>query len=106
MTYHIYHLVDPHDNTVRYVGCCSDPKARLRNHCNESKRRQTTKKTRWIHALMAENTLPALVIVATYTDALASKTAEHNEILRHKATIFNIHDPLKFPSIIAKKGKK
>jgi len=106
MTFHIYHLIDPHDGTVRYVGRCTDPKARLRNHCNESQRRQTTKKSQWIHALMEKSTLPAMVIVATYTDAKAATIAEHEEILRHKATVFNIHDPFKFPSNIAKKGKK
>jgi len=105
MKFHIYHLIDPHDNSVRYVGRCTDPKARLRNHCNESQRRQTTPKTRWIHALMAQSTLPAMVIVATYTDAAAAQIAEHDEILRHKATVFNIHDPFKFPTVIAKKGK-
>lgn len=106
MTFHIYHLVCPIDNVVRYVGRCSDPKARLRNHCNESQRRQTTPKTRWIHALMAQNKLPAMIIVATYSDPIQAQAAESAEILRHKATVFNIHDPFKFPSTIAKKAKK
>lgn len=47
MTFHIYHLVDPITHLVRYVGRCTDPKARLRNHCNEAARRQTTDKHRW-----------------------------------------------------------
>jgi len=106
MTFHIYHLIDPHDGIVRYVGRCTDPKARLRNHCNESQRRQSTPKTRWIHALMASNTLPAMIVVATYTDACQAQIAEYEEIVRHKATVFNIHDPFKFPTVIAKKGKK
>ena len=106
MTFHIYHLIDPHDGSVRYVGRCTDPKARLRNHCNESQRRQTTPKTRWIHALMAANKLPAMIVIATYSDPRAAQIAEHQEILRHRATIYNIHDPFKFPSVIAKKGKK
>lgn len=55
---------------------------------------------------MAQNKLPAMIIVATYSDPIQAQAAESAEILRHKATVFNIHDPFKFPSTIAKKAKK
>lgn len=106
MTFHIYHLIDPHDGAVRYVGRCTDPKARLRNHCNESQRRQTTAKLRWIASLMQANTLPALIVVSTHTNPEQARNAEHSEMIKHKTTIYNVFDPLKFPAVIAKKGKK
>ncbi len=106
MTFHIYHLVDPTDNVVRYVGRCSDPKARLRNHCNEAQKRQTTPKHRWINALLADNKTPVLVIVGRYTDPIQARDAESLETKAHALTIYNVFDPLKFPSVIAKKGKK
>jgi hypothetical protein len=104
--FHIYHLIDPITHQVRYVGRCTDTKARLRNHCNEAARRQTTEKHRWINALLAAGRVPVLLVVGVYADAVQSRQCESNEFHRHKATLFNVHDPLRFPAVIAKKGKK
>jgi hypothetical protein len=106
MTFHIYHLVDPITHQVRYVGRCTDPKARLRNHCNEAARRQTTEKHRWINGLLAKNRMPMLIVVATSDDPEQSRQREADEFHRHKASLFNVHDPARFPAVIAKKGKK
>jgi len=106
MTFHVYHLVDPTDKTIRYVGRCADPKARLRNHFNEARRRQTTDKHRWINALLDAGTMPVLVVVGIYTDAAESRQREADECARHRQTIYNVHDPLRFPLKNFKKGKK
>lgn len=106
MTFHVYHLIDPKDGVVRYVGRCTDPKARLRNHCNESARRNTTRKHAWINGLLEQNKIPALVVVFTSTSPLISRQRESEEFNRHKETLFNIHDPMRFPAVIAKKGNK
>ena len=105
-TFHIYHLIDPISGQVRYIGRCTDPKARLRNHCNEAARRQTTDKHRWINALLQKNRMPLMVIVATSSDPDESRAIESREFNLHKAGLFNIHAPMKFPAVIAKKGNK
>lgn len=106
MSFHVYHLVDPLTRQVRYIGRCTDTKARLRNHCNEAARRQTTGKHAWINGLLQQNRMPILVVVAILEDAEMSRARESEEFNRHKATLFNIHDPAKFPAVIAKKAKK
>ena len=80
--FHVYHLVDPTDKAVRYVGRCQDPKARLRNHCNEARRRQTTEKHRWINRLIQAGTMPVLVVVGVYADAAESRQREAEEWAR------------------------
>lgn len=104
--FYIYHLVDPTTRQVRYIGRCSDPKARMRNHCNEATRRQTTEKHRWINGLLAQNRMPIMVVVEVSIDPNESRAIESREFNLHRGTIFNIHDPARFPSVIAKKGKK
>ena len=104
--FHVYHLIDPITHEVRYVGRCANPKARLRNHCNEAARRQTTAKHRWINGLIAQGRLPVLVVIGVSDDPEQSRALESREFHRHKASLFNVHDPLRFPAIIAKKWKK
>lgn len=104
--FHIYHLVDPTDKTVRYVGRCTDPKARLRNHCNEAARRTSTQKHAWINALLEAGRIPVLVVVARLSDARMARARESEEIERHRKTVFNLHAPERFPDVIRKKGRK
>jgi hypothetical protein len=55
----IYVLIDPRDDTVRYVGRSVDPKTRLAYHIADS----TGRKREWIHELKAEGILPRMEIV-------------------------------------------
>lgn len=106
MAFHIYHLIDPTDGVVRYVGRCTDPKARFRNHCHEAKRRSTTRKHAWINGLLEQHKAPVLIVVCVTTCPWLSRQQESAEFMRHQDTVFNTHDPLRFPAIIAKKRKR
>lgn len=93
--FHVYHLIDPRDKAVRYVGMTQTPRARLRAHIQEAREAQNTNKKRWIAGLMAEGLEPVQVICATFCTELAARARESAECHQHAATIFNIHDPRK-----------
>jgi hypothetical protein len=92
---HVYHLVDPRDRVVRYVGKTGKPQARLKEHIRESEERQNTAKKRWIHELLADGLRPVLVIVDSYPSEPLARDRESAECHQHAATIYNIHDPAK-----------
>lgn len=92
---HVYHLVDPVDRVVRYVGKTASPKARLKAHIAESVERQNTAKKQWIHGLLQRGLQPVLVIAETHADEAAARQAESRHCHLHLATIHNIHDPAK-----------
>lgn len=93
--YHVYHLVDPQTRAVMYIGKSTAPKARHRQHIQESRERQNTAKKQWIHRLLASGLEPVLVIVAEYSTEPEARTRESAECHAHRATILNIHDPAK-----------
>lgn len=62
---YIYALVDPRDNTVRYVGQTDDMKRRYSEHTN---RIESTTKGAWIQELRALNLKPSLVQLDTCDD--------------------------------------
>lgn len=93
--FHVYHLIDPNDRTVRYVGKSTKPKARLAQHLADAAAGDNTKKKRWIRGLVAAGQKPVLVIAGTFaTDPLA-RAFESAECHRHLSTVYNIHDPAK-----------
>jgi len=92
---HVYHLVDPLDRVVRYVGMTKHPRTRLRAHIEESREQQNTRKKTWIAGLLAKGLEPVLVVVATYPDEVLGRRAESAEVWRHVDTIYNLHDPAK-----------
>lgn len=95
MTHYIYHLIDPRDKTVRYVGKTTKPKSRLRAHIKESQERQNTEKKRWIAGLLEVGLEPVLVIVASLPDEPDARILESDSCKEYAETIFNIHDPAK-----------
>lgn len=95
MTTVVYHLVDPRDHAVRYVGKSTAAAARLKAHIAESLERQNTRKKAWIHELHLQGLQPVMVIVGRYATDLHARAAESRECHRHLATILNIHDPAK-----------
>lgn len=93
--HHIYHLIDPRDRLVRYVGKSTNPTARLRAHIQEAKDAQNTAKKRWIAELAAIGLAPVLVVAATAQDEPTARRLESAHCHHHAATIHNLHDPNK-----------
>lgn len=94
-THSIYHLVDPVDRSVRYIGKSTNPRARYRTHCKEAAARQDTAKQLWISQLARIGLKPVLIIIATYPDEASARQRESQECHQHRSTILNIHDPAK-----------
>ena len=61
---HIYVLICPISNKIRYVGQSNDPKRRYRRHIYDSKRR-TDHKSNWIKKLISKDLKPILKIIHT-----------------------------------------
>lgn len=56
----IYALIDPRDQTIRYIGKSDDPHKRLLVHLRE---KSDTYKNRWIKSLQSQGLVPELLIV-------------------------------------------
>ena len=56
---YIYALLDPRDNEVRYIGKTINPKRRLVEHLNDSKR-EYNYRAMWIKSLLKENLKPLI----------------------------------------------
>jgi len=56
---YIYALIDPRDNEVRYIGKTINPKRRLVEHLNDSKR-EYNYKAMWIKSLLKEDIKPLI----------------------------------------------
>jgi GIY-YIG catalytic domain len=56
----IYALIDPRDNTIRYVGCAVDIEKRLAEHLRD---KNNTPKCRWLAELKRNGLLPELEIL-------------------------------------------
>jgi len=105
-THSIYHLVDPRDHSVRYVGKSTNPRSRYRVHCQEAAERQDTAKQRWIAELSRADLQPVLLIIASYPDEASARQRESRECHQHRATILNIHDPAKGAADFATQSKQ
>lgn len=70
---YIYALVDPRDNTIRYVGQTDDTKRRYSEHVN---RIEETAKGAWIQELRALNRKPLFVVLDTCDDQQQSNYLE------------------------------
>lgn len=92
---HVYHLIDPDDETVRYIGKTASPKSRLRSHIQDARDGNNTDKKRWIRRLLSQGKMPVMVIVASFPDEPSARLRESAECQAHLATIYNIHNPAK-----------
>jgi hypothetical protein len=84
----IYALLDPEDNTVRYVGITISPSSRLKHHRNnQSKNRELR---HWLSTLPDG---PKLMVLATVSREVWAR-AERSWIayVRSQGAIYNIHD--------------
>jgi hypothetical protein len=104
--HHVYHLVDPNDRAVRYIGKSRNPKSRLKQHIAEALENDNTEKKRWIRRLLASGQKPVLIIAGSFTTEPLAREAESAECHRHLATITNIHDPAKKASDLRKSKSK
>jgi len=91
----VYHLVDPADRKVRYIGKTTRPKARLAQHIAEAKKSQSTRKKAWVKSLLDKNMAPVMVVVGAYCTESEGRKKESEECKAHIRDIFNIHDPAK-----------
>ncbi len=78
----IYALADPRDDSIRYVGCSSDPAKRLREHLR-SKADNNEEKMAWIAELRDASMLPRLVILEEVEDSQRAWEREDRWILYH-----------------------
>jgi excisionase family DNA binding protein len=62
-SYQIYALIDPRDNSVRYVGFSRDAQLRLREHLNGGG--GNGQERRWIHRLLNSGLSPILQVLET-----------------------------------------
>ena len=101
--FHVYHLVDPTNSTVRYVGMTRHPKTRIRGHISEARERDNTDKKRWIRSLLERGMDPVLVVVGSAHTEIEGRAIESHECARNIQTIFNLHDPRKGAKDIRKR---
>jgi len=64
METHIYKLIDPTDNSIRYVGKTRKPNERFKNHCNRA-RIDPTPRSKWLQSLRAKDLKPIMEIIET-----------------------------------------
>lgn len=105
MKHKIYHLIDPTNGIVRYIGKSKNPKGRLQTHIAESKARQNTEKKAWIYNLLKNGFKPLLYIASAHDNEESARIEESRQCHLHKQTIFNLHDPAKGAKAIRKKPK-
>jgi hypothetical protein len=101
--FHVYHLIDPNDRAVRYVGKSTKPKARLAQHLADAAAGDNTAKKRWIRQLVAAGQKPVLIIAGTFATEPLARAFESAECHRNISTIYNIHDPAKKASDLHRK---
>jgi DNA-binding transcriptional regulator YiaG len=82
--YSIYRLIDPRDNTTRYIGLTIDPDARLKGHVSDKKR--NGKRSAWVKELGMLNLQPKMEILETVIEG------ENAEATALKRELYWIHE--------------
>ncbi len=80
---HIYGLVDPRTNKIRYVGKTVNIKRRLQNHLCPASLNRIRHVAQWLKGLVQHNSRPTVVILETVKESDADKT-ERRWIRRFK----------------------
>ena len=65
---HIYGLIDPRTNELRYVGMSKRPRRRLTFHMCASQLRSKNHRAHWLRGLLAAGARPELVILETVSN--------------------------------------
>jgi len=91
MTIHIYALIDPIDNKVKYVGATNNIESRLKGHISSGKiathairrGKRVDVKTQWLHDLHQQGLIPLMKIL----DSCQIEQAQERE--RYYFEIYN-----------------
>ena len=105
----IYALCDPGTGEIRYVGKANDPRARLKSHLRDAKRRATPV-YRWISKLGKSNQQPRIQVLA-WTDDWRDEERRQIADLRAKGVrLLNVADggdePACSAAVRANNGRK
>lgn len=74
---HVYGLIDPRNNQLRYVGKTSDPRGRLYAH---KSRKGKSHRANWIQQLKSEGLLPVMIVLETLSSDVDAYQAEREWI--------------------------
>jgi len=69
-----YALVDPRNLQVKYVGCSSNPRARLSHHCTN---KSSTTVSKWIAELKQQDMRPEMVELESGLNYEKGRESEH-----------------------------
>lgn len=89
---HVYYLIDPRTNEVKYVGKTKNPKSRYKQHITKLDKTMTPKK-RWLLELRSKGLQPKMIIAQTVNGD--GRQEEQYHLNKHKGTALNIHNPEK-----------
>ncbi len=85
----IYALVDPNDNTIRYIGASTNPEQRLSAHVQMNV--GSDAKNNWIRGLKNKGQQPSVRILATCATS-ERKEQENKWILKMRAAGHNLYN--------------
>lgn len=91
--FHIYSLICPIDNEVRYIGVTRNPEMRLRGHINDKE--SNKEKINWINNLKRVGAKPIMDILESCNDREEAHNLEVKYYQKYKQTTFS-KDPIKF----------
>lgn len=60
---YIYSLIDPIDNSIRYIGWTSNVENRYKQHLKEARRGSKNHRCNWIRSLFSKNVLPTISVI-------------------------------------------
>lgn len=96
MKYHIYLLICPITNKVRYVGQTKNPKTRYKSHLKDAhkiKKNGKTEKQQWILNLEERRLKPLIKVVFSCENPEKARKIEEKTVILYINTVFNIHMP-------------
>lgn len=105
----IYALCDPGTGEIRYIGKANDPRARLKSHLRDARRRATPV-YRWISKLGKSNQQPRIQVLAWTDDWREEERRQIADLRAKGARLLNVaeggDEPACPPSVRAENGRK
>lgn len=80
--YHVYALLEPRTGKMRYIGCTSDPRDRLRKHC--CAQRGSNPRTCWLTTLRKSGLRPIFKTLCVLPDRESGRRVEALLTARYK----------------------
>jgi hypothetical protein len=84
----IYNLLDPRDNSLKYIGKANDSIKRLKGHLTETRR--TTPLYQWIKELRDLNLTPILKVVLIVDDWQSAEQSEISKAISVGVNLLNV----------------